>query len=336
MNVIEGYRLALKSSDNSKSLVLAKDLIDLFERIEEVFTKAVNKAQNLNQIIPTYIAYDVTDYKKIDERFVEAVEFKLRPIPSFLEGPTRYLKLLKDANKARKIYNTIKSSELYDDKFKFYKTSVDLTKEKAEIGRIYAFTKGWLERESNFLHMTYKYLYSLLTAGLYEEFYEEIKTNYTCFMDPDVYGRPPIENSSFIASSNNPDERKHGQGFISRLSGSTAEMLSMWSYMFFGPKLFSYENGNLSFELNPKLSKEFFKDKKVSTTLFGTIKLEIINENLIDTFSNNAVVEKMIITDTDNNVIEIIGNKVFNEWALKIRQKSIYKIKMIISEEENE
>jgi len=79
-------------------------------------------------------------------------------------------------------------------------------------------------------------------------------------MDPKVYGRSPIENSSFLGTSSNPDSKKHGQGFVSRLSGSTAELLSMWRYMFFGDHLFTLDQGQLVFELKPKLPKSFFKD----------------------------------------------------------------------------
>ena len=46
-------------------------------------------------------------------------------------------------------------------------------------------------------------------------------------MDPDVYGRPPIECSSFIATSAHPDKTIHGQGYLARLSGSTAEFLRL-------------------------------------------------------------------------------------------------------------
>ena len=57
-------------------------------------------------------------------------------------------------------------------------------------------------------------------------------------MDPDVYGRPPIECSSFIASSAHPDKTIHGQGYLARLSGSTAEFLSMWNLMMMGAQPF--------------------------------------------------------------------------------------------------
>ena len=336
MTSLENYRKNLVNNNLEKISIKANDLIELIERINQVLDEAILKAKNLDNIIPTYLSYEVTKYEIIDKdnNFVKAKEFNIRPIPTFLEAPARMLKTIKDKKEAKSLYQEVKKSELYDNVFKFYKTSVDLSKESPEIGRIEAFTKGWLERESNFLHMTYKYIYSLLVSGLYDEFYEEIKTNYTCFMDPDVYGRSPIENSSFIAPSNNPDERKHGQGFVARLSGSTAEMLSMWSHMFFGPNLFKYKDGKLVFEINPKLSKEFFINKKVTTKLFSSINVEIINNDLVDTYDDKSYVEKIILVDLNKEEHEFSGNQVVGQWALKIRQKLIYKIKVIISKEE--
>lgn len=76
------------------------------------------------------------------------------------------------------------------------------------------------------------------SGGLYEEFFKELKDGLVAFMDPDVYGRPPIECSSFIASSAHPDETIHGQGYLARLSGSTAEFLSMWNLMMMGAQPF--------------------------------------------------------------------------------------------------
>ncbi|VEU80713.1 hypothetical protein [Haploplasma axanthum] len=337
MNELENYRKNLLNSKNKLIEVTTSKFENIIAKIESVLKNAITKAKSLNKIIPTYLTYSASKYEVIKgktntkgESFVEIKEFKLEIIPTFLEGPTRYLKVVSDHKEALNVYETIKASELYDSKFSFYKTGTDLTNQSPEIGRIHAFTKGWLERESNFLHMTYKYMLSILNAGLYDEFYKEIKTNYTCFMDPNLYGRSPFENSSFIAPSNNPDYRKQGQGFFARLSGSTAEMLSMWKQMFFGKKLFNLENGNLVFEIKPKLHKEFFVNNSVKTRLFSDIEVEIINEDNINTFDNNAKIAKIVLDD--EKVFE--GNKVYGEWVQMIRQKSINKIKVYIIKEE--
>ena len=60
----------------------------------------------------------------------------------------------------------VKASGIYDKALKMYKTSESLEALSMEYGRIRAFTPGWLERESVFLHMEYKYLLGLLKAGL--------------------------------------------------------------------------------------------------------------------------------------------------------------------------
>lgn len=198
-----------------------------------------------------------------------------------------------------------------------YKTSESLDDASMEIGRIRAFTPGWLERESIFLHMTYKYLLSLLDAKLYDSYFEEIKTNLVPFLSPDVYGRPTTENSSFIASDVNPDESLIGQGFVSRLSGSTAEAISMWVKMFIGDHGFSYDGGDvLSFRFEPVLSSDFFDEQgQVSYTLFGNTKVVYLNESGKATFGQDRA--KVIDIHLDGESIN--GNVIEGYEASKLR-----------------
>ncbi|BCR35788.1 cellobiose phosphorylase [Mariniplasma anaerobium] len=346
MNALEAYRKNRLTRNTNISKVNSKEIFEITSKIETVLEKAVHKAKALSDIIPTYLTYEATSYDEIvDDNnqqvigdyglpLVNVHSFEMRALPSFLEGPARYLKNLAKPEEAKSIYDNVKQSGLYDKKHKFYQTSVSLEEESFEIGRLKAFTPGWLERESNFLHMTYKYLLGLLKSGLYDTFYEEIKTNYTCFMDPEVYGRSPIENSSFIVTSSNPDPKKHGQGFVSRLSGSTAEMLSMFSYMFYGKNLFKYLNGQLIFELNPKLNKEFFIDHKIETTLFKDIKLTYHNELLVNTYDEDAYIEKIVLT-TKDQVIKFDQSFIEEKWAKDIRKKNVLKIDVYYNKEEN-
>ena len=155
-------------------------------------------------------------------------------LPLFLEGPVHALKVQPDVASARDLYAKIKTSDLYDRKLGMYKVNASLEDQSHEIGRARAFTPGWLENESIWLHMEYKYLLEVLRAGLYEEFYEDFKRALICFQDPEVYGRSPLENSSFLVSSAHPDESLHGAGFVARLSGATAEFLSIWTTMMAG------------------------------------------------------------------------------------------------------
>jgi hypothetical protein len=102
----------------------------------------------------------------------------------------------------------------------------------------------------------------MLRAGLFPEFWEEVQSGMVAFMDPEVFGRSPLEAASFIVSSSYPDERLHGTGFLARLSGSTAEFLSMWHLMFQGPTPFVHdaESGALSLKLEPALPAWLFTD----------------------------------------------------------------------------
>ena len=148
-------------------------------------------------------------------------------------------------------------------------------------------------------------------------------------MDPKIYGRSPIENSSFLATSSNPDPKKWGQGFVSRLSGSTAEMLSMWRYMFVGDHLFTMEDSQLAFELSPKLPKSFFKDGIVETRLFNqtTIIYHLVDE--IDTYDKKAYIDKMTL-HTESEVCEVQGSKVLGKWTRDIRNGHVFKINVYI------
>lgn len=265
--------------------------------------QAIEKAEVLGDgIVPTYFIYEVEDYQYYlndhgeqvkDDNGLPFVNVKAfsDPIklPYFLEGPTRVLKINKDKRKAQEQYQKVKASDLYDRKLKMYKTSEDLSDQSFEIGRIKAFTPGWLERESIFLHMSYKYLLELLRGDMVEAFYEEVTHGMIPFLDPSSYGRSTLENVSFIASSVNPDPTIHGKGFVARLSGSTAEFLSMWKTMMMGNELFKMENDELRLYFSPKLPKWLFHHDKVSFTFLGCTKVTYENPMHKDTFGEEAV-----------------------------------------------
>ena len=71
---------------------------------------------------------------------------------------------------AREMYNNVKKTGLYDEKLAMYKTSASIEGCSMEAGRCRAFTPGWQERENVFLHMEYKYILSMIRAGICPEF----------------------------------------------------------------------------------------------------------------------------------------------------------------------
>ncbi len=330
----EDYREKTKYTVSGKESVITRDeLKDLIEKMISKIDLGIEKAKSLNEgKIPTFIHYDITKFENDENKGIVPLEFKIKFLPSFLEGPTRYLKTNLTHEEKVKLYEEIKESDIYDKKLRMYKTSESLENEGFEIGRARGFTAGWLERESVFMHMEFKYILELIKNGLYDEFFEDIKTAMPPFMDPKVYGRSVLENSSFIASSSNPDERTHGRGFVARLSGTTVEMLNIWKLMMVGPKLFTYENEELRFNLNPILSKEFFENGVIETTILGEIKLVYNNENNKDTFGENAgTITEIKIIDKENNIINVNGNKVSGDLAFKIRNCEVKEINVKIS-----
>lgn len=196
-----------------------------------------------------------------------------------------------------------------------------------------AFTPGWLERESNFLHMSYKYLLELLKGGLYEEFYGELKTSLVPFLDPAVYGRSTLENSSFIATGGNPDPNNHGRGFVARLSGSTAEFLSMWRTMMAGSHVFRVEDGQLTLSLDPVLPGWLFDEQgNLSFTFLGGTEVTYSNPQCENTFGEKKVViQSMTLVYHDGTVTGISGALVRGDEAEALRRGEIKQIRAIMA-----
>ena len=194
--------------------------------------KAAASAKDAQGRLATYFYNEVTEHKRqSDGKHVWPIKFRRHVLPAFLEGYVHALRTVEDAAAARKLYQQVRKSELYDKKLKMYRVNADLSGESEEIGRARIFPPGWLENESIWLHMEYKFLLELLRAGLYEEFFENFRHVLIPFLNPEQYGRSILENSSFLVSSAHEDKSLHGQGFVARLSGSTAEFLHIWLYM---------------------------------------------------------------------------------------------------------
>jgi len=331
----EQYRVATRLGLSGEEIELTtKKITDFVNLVTQKLTTGIEKAKALTGgLPPSFFKYEVIDYelimadgqpKKTHLGFdaVKVKAFKCKPLPLFLEGPARYLKTNVSLEEAKTIHKEVLESGIYDQKLKMFKTSESLEGENFDIGRIRVFTAGWLERESIFLHMTYKYLLGLLESGLYDDYYEAIKTNLVPFLDPEVYGRSILENSSFIASSVNPDPEVHGQGFVSRLSGSNAEVLHLWYLMMVGKGGFSYD-GKLHFKVAPILSSEFFgKEGQVTFKFLSHTIITYINKTGKDTYGlNKAEVDYMEVQKelTNSNLIKVSGSELDEDLALDLR-----------------
>lgn len=330
-------RIRLGNSGKEKAVKL-RDLIPLLQAMNKKVEEGIEKGIGMTKdgIVPTYMVYEATSYEVIKDKYhpinglpnVKVNGFKGRPLPLFLEAPARYLKMCKDKNKLKRMYEKIRQSQMFDKKIKMYITSESLKNETLEIGRARAFTAGWLERESCFMHMEYKYLLGLIKSGLYDEYYHDIKTCLLPFTDPKIYGRSTLENSSFIASSVNPNPENHGRGFVARLTGTTSETLSMWILMMMGKKVFDYQNGELVFNLKPILNSETFdENNQVSFRLLGQCDVTYHNEKKLATYGENKVkVVKYILHYEDLKQVEVNGDQVKGDLAYDIREGLVNKI----------
>ncbi len=303
----------------------------LLKKLDQGINKAITFGQGL---VPTYFTFEAEEWEFIKDQEgyiktnhkgqqnVRILKFKPHCVNHYLEGPVKALKLMESASEAKLLYNRVKSSPLFDKKLKMYKTCAPLKDESMELGRGRAFTPGWLENESIFTHMEYKYILEVLKAGLYDEFFEDMKNVLIPFIDPKIYGRSTLENSSFIASSANPDPGTHGKGYVARLSGSTAEFLSMWFCMMVGKQPFAIKNDELTLSLSPIVPGWLFdKDGRLGFTFLGTTWVTYINPESKDTFgAGKAVLTRVVVQLKNNEIREFEGNTIPAPYAEKIRK----------------
>jgi hypothetical protein len=283
-------------------------------------------------VTPTYFSYKVTKWEKTGEvnrdghPFVRAIEMEVRLLPLFLEGPTRMMKTVSSKAEAKAIYEKVRASPLRDEGLQMYTISASLKGQSVDLGRDMAFAPGWLENQSIWLHMSYKFYLELLRHELYEEFFDEMNSGGMLpFMDPQIYGRSLMECSSFIASSAFEDPSVRGRGFMARLSGSTSEFLSMWVLMMIGPQPFymDKESGQLRLQFIPALPRMLFYTGDtgtltVSFKLFGAIDVTYYNHGGKDLFNTSP--SRYVIVLRDGTTSHVHGPSIGPDLADKIRR----------------
>jgi len=255
--------------------------------------------------------------------------------PLFLEGPTRYLKTVDDKESLDEMYAKVRKSGLRDEELAMYFVSASLKGQSYDMGRMMAFSPGWLENQSIWMHMSYKYYLELIRGKAYDTFFAEMKGGGILpFMDPVKYGRSLMECSSFLASSVFADPSYHGRGFSARLSGSTAEFLSMWKLIFIGSNPYYLDDDDkLVFSLKPAVPAWMFKDDDpnsadptydedgiltISFKLFAHIPVTYHNSKGTDLF--DVTPNSYIVTLSDGSVKQISGGVITGELAVSIRR----------------
>ena len=337
----EKVRFGFSGAEKTFSVEELDQVLDIFlSKINQAIKKAYIPSK---KTYATYFINEVTKFKNINKRdpikglpLVMPTAFKTTQVPLFLEGIVRAMKVERDTKKIRTLYAALKKTGLYDKKLKMYKINESLQGVSKEVGRSSVFTPGWLENESIWMHMEYKYLLEILRAGLYSEFFKEFRTLLIPFQAPEVYGRSIFENSSFIVSSSFPDNKMHGKGFVARLSGSTAEMLSIWLLMNVGERpFFLNKEGELSLRFRPVLPSWLFTRKpqggfpknSFAFKFLGKTTVIYHNPRLKNTAGSNPVKTRFIVIRYDSGKkVEIKKDIIDPPYSQDIRDKKVSRI----------
>lgn len=319
--------------DGQEERVFISNIQGFLELVSTKLKNSIDGAFNEDSgLYTTYYYYIPTDYeirKDKNGSHIKINTFKQVKLPVFLEGQVRAMKIIKKREDIKKLYRNVLNSELFDPVLKMYRLNGDLSEMPDDIGRARAFTPGWLENGSIWLHMEYKYLLELLKSGLYQEFFQTMKDVLIPFQDPEGYGRSILENSSFILSSFNPDKENHGRGYIARLSGSTAEFIHIWTLMVLGKEPFKVKGGKIYFSPEPILESSFFtkSEKKYMVQWDGEkgITSEIIVPK--DCFAFRFLGRTLVVyhnperLDTYDPLLKIVGYKLVMNSKEKVEIK---------------
>lgn len=327
-------RLGISGKENALEL---SSIVKFLELIVKKTAIAVSKALDDKGFLATYFYYDVVKYDMIKNsadlscQHVWPLKFQKHALPLFLEGYVHALRVENDFDKARELYQSVRKSGLYDKKLKMYKVTADLSDESEDIGRTRVFPPGWLENESIWLHMEYKFFLELIRSRLYDEFYDNFRNAFVPFLKPEVYGRNILENSSFIVSSAHEDKSLHGQGFVARLSGSTAEFMHIWLYMNVGKRPFRLNSeGKLDLVLKPALAGWLFtkKEKTYSFNFLGNIKVVYHNPKGRNTYGKNkAKIGQIKLTYDGNKDGVLINSGVIPEpFSHDVRNRKVERL----------
>ncbi|GFO67227.1 hypothetical protein GMLC_08060 [Geomonas limicola] len=360
----ETYRAATRLGVGGAEVAIPVGVLQDFlgaslEKLEQGIAKGWNREEG---ILSTYFVNEVTEYSVMCHEdgstkrnskgmpCFKARAFRQMHLPLFLEGPVHYLRTRPGHQAARSLVQRIGESALYDGKLGMYKVNAPLDRQPMEIGRARVFSPGWFENESIWLHMEYKYCLELLRNELYDEFFTAFRKVAVPFFDPAVYGRSILENSSFIVSSANPDRSLHGNGFVARLSGATAEFIQMMLLMTVGGQPFAMDDAEgLQLRFRPALPGWMFTESPRTVRLFwkgawqeveipahtfsfmflGSILVTYRNPARRDTFGATAVAPvSWTIENQDGTLCTVQGDTVTAKVAEAIRSRMVRSIRI--------
>jgi len=316
-------------------------LNSFLKKIDSGLRKAWDKKTGLYY---SYFINEAVDYKLVSKdkhrRHVRITRFKQRALPLFLEGMVHAFRVDKTPAVVTGYYNAVRKSRLFDKELKMYKVCAPLESMPEEIGRARIFAPGWLENESIWLHMEYKYMLELLKSGLHEQFYKDFKDVFVPFLNPAKYGRSTLENSSFIASSVFSKREQRGNGFVARLSGSTAEFINIWLIMCAGKKPFYLDKDNrLCAALKPILPGWLFTKKSIENYEKNTFSFRFLGKTLVvyhnpkrkNTFGKkSAKIKEIQLKPVKGKTVIFKTSYIPEPFSYQLRQGNIERLDIIL------
>ncbi len=187
---------------------------------------------------------------------------------------------------------------------------------------------GWRMSPSGFI-WNISICWKSIRNGMYEAFFEDFHKAAIPFLDKEVYGRSIYENSSFIASSKNPNKAYHGKGFVARLSGSTIEFISMWKQMMFGSHILSMKNGELHFTPQPAVPAYLIPENgKVSAMLFGKTKVTYQFADVTDYIPGHYEIASMKFIYQNGSVANVGSGVAGEKIAVDVREGLVTSIEI--------
>ncbi len=364
----EAVRLGFSGEEQSITLDQIMTFLDAAEaKFEAALPRMVDAGTGL---YATYCTHEAIDFEIIKERHpqtgemqvkrhprgfpcVRIKQFKEHMLPLFLEAPTHAMKIETDPQQARRMYDAMRSSPLFDEPLGMYLVGDSVEEEGPFVGRIWAWAPGWFEAENVFLHIEHKWMLATLAAGLYDAFYEDLRNCLIPFQPIERYGRSPLENASFIVSSRHPRPHYHGRGYLPRSSGTTAEVMEMTLWMFFGRRPFTLRGGELVLTLKPVLAHWLFTTEATkrqllrpdgqtltvalpadtcSALFLGHTLVVYHNPHRLDTWGDEgANVQGYTVTYDDGGIMQETEASLPHDVALSVRERRVQRIDVFLA-----
>ncbi len=360
----EAYRAETRFGVDGREVELDRAELEAFladaqGMLDQIFEHPIDEGVMADSGVPhTYFVNEVVRHESTGKTSpagyptVVPRAFSPRPVRAFLEGAVHWMKDRPEEAKA--VYDAVQSSPLFDRELGMYKSCEDMTGEDPELGRaVGAYPRGWIENESIYLHMEYKYLLEILRSGLCREFWSDARSALVPFMDPEVYGRSTLEGASFIVSSAYADPRLHGRAFQPRLSGITCEFLHMWIVAVAGERPFRLEGTELRFALEPRLPGWLFTEEpsrrryhdptsgwsevelgqgSFAFKLLGHTLVVYDNRERLDTFgADGCTVTAYRLSYRDGTSVEENASGLGSEHAAAVRDGSVRRIDVTLA-----